>query len=248
MALSQTQLVHEVWRLLAEATDSPLGELVDGDGTVVSSGEDAVIASLYRGMCLLARTCLPIRGSTPFFVVNAGQREIFLADYSATHAPTNVSGYTPWACTDFYSLSRLSETREDILRAHDPDYQNSGGTTSRWYPSGEGVISLYAVPAVGSSVRMEALVLPLSPDAWDTADVCPFWLDDVSLFLLPRYTAVELAKVGGDDDRLLAKATLWWGEFEAERWRLYQRTPNDLRRFLTPPGVPTPPGVAEMRS
>lgn len=239
MAVSLTQLLNETYGLLAEATDSPLGEVVDGASIVARSGQDALTDLLHQGARELARTCLPIRAATGAESIAIGAREVVLKAYSAVYQPTLATTFTLFAATAVIGASPLTEVSEQVVQAYDLDYQTTTGTPEVWYPTGDGKVGLYPVPSALFSGTFHGLATPPAPSG---ADATPYWQDDISLFLLPRYAATLLAQMGIDDDRLAQKALLWQGEYEERRRELRMGVAPGLASRLMPlPPVPVKP-------
>jgi hypothetical protein len=232
MSVSLTALEQETLSLLAEATDSPLGELQDGVGGTVVSAMERVGALLWEGARRLCRTCVAVRASGTGNV-SSNQREVRLASLTGTFANGD-TGYTLFRLTGDPRLggTRLRFAEEGALRAHDPDYLFATATTAtNWYEPGSDAIGLYKVPTSGAALVAPGLATPPAPEG---ADATPWLEDGLSLLLLPRYAAVHLAAANVDDERLAARLPVWMQEWDAacrERWA---NLPSDLARFFPP--------------
>jgi hypothetical protein len=233
MSVSLTALEQETLHLLAEAADTPLGELQDGEGGTVVSATDRIDALLWEAARRICRTCVAVR-ATGTGNVSSNQREVVLKALVGTHAPTSATGYTLFRLTGdpIFGGSRLRFAEENALRAHDPDYRTVTATAAtHWYEQGTDSIGLYKVPTSGAALVAPGLATPPQPAG---ADAAPWLEDGLALELLPRYAAVHLAAANMDDERLALRMPIWMQEWDAgcrERWA---NLPSDLARFFPP--------------
>lgn len=232
MSVSLTALEQETLHLLAEAADTPLGELQDGEGGTVVSATDRIDALLWEAARRICRTCVAVR-ATGTGNVSSNQREVRLASLTGTFSNGD-TGYTLFRLTGDPTLggARLKFAEEGALRAHDPDYPYaSAAAATHWYEPGTDLIALYKTPTVGAALVARGLA---TPPELAGADAVPWLEDGLALELLPRYAAVHLAAANLDDERLALRMPIWMQEWDAgcrERWA---NLPSDLARFFPP--------------
>jgi hypothetical protein len=237
MAVTLTQVKESAYSLLAEATDSPIGEVSDGAGTLALTQAEAFAAEMQRGAEFLARTCLPIRVQVQAVTAPIARRELALRDYNATYQPTGGTGFTIFAAIDIVKASgRVPEVTEEIISRQDPDYQTAPGFVEYWYPSGASRIGLYNVPFTPTALTVNGLAVPpvLGGLSGGLNNLTPYWQDNDVLYLLPRWTACKLAQTAIDDERLAARIPIWWGEFLSRARDLRAQVPLSLGIRLFP--------------
>lgn len=227
-------LTSEVLRLLNEATNSSLGEVGNGSGTVSVTTSQTIEAYLNEAIKECCRTCIyvPAKGAVTQAnpIINLSSL-VLDGNYVPTDASTVNDAAAIWFPLTVQSGStNLVHCSEPTLRAYDPSFESTAtGTPKYWYRSGDYQIRIY--PAPSTSTVFTVYGCGTLPDVSATSiTVIP---DDIQLKMWASYAAYKLALKNTDDPSVLQRA--FWGDWYNEsRMRLW----GQLDYFLKLPGSP----------
>lgn len=236
-------LKDEVIRLLNEASNTSIGEVGDGTGTVVVDTDTTLETYLNEAVKETCRTCIyvPARGS-----VTQTEHIINLSDLSClpTYVPTTggtVNDATAiwFPMTVMAGSTPLIHCSEPTLRAYSPAYEaDASGTPKYWFRQGDYTIQVYPRPSASTvyTVWGAGTVGGLSAD---TMTIIP---DDLQLKMWASYAAYKIA-LKNTDDPSLAQRAFWANWYNECRMRLW----GQLDHFLKIPGSPfaIPPVVGQ---
>lgn len=227
-------LTSEVLRLLNEATNSSVGEVGDGSGTVITSTNTTIEAYLNEAIKETCRTCIyvPAKGT-----VTQSNPIINLSSLSldATYVPTDAStvndASSMWFPLTVQSgITNLTHCSEPTLRAYDPSFEaTTVGTPKYWYRSGDYGIRVYPAPSASTAFTVYGCGV-LGDVSATSITVIP---DDLQLKMWACYAAYKLA-LKNTDDPSVAQRAFWGNWYNETRMRLW----SQLDTFLRMPGSP----------
>jgi len=229
-----TTLTSEVLRLLNEATNSSVGEVGNGSGTVTTTTSATIEAYLNEAIKETCRTCIyvPAKGtitqSNP--IINLSSLSLD-EDYVLTDASTVNDASSMWFPLTVQSgLTNLTHCSEPSLRAYDPSFEATAvGTPKYWYRSGDYGIRVYPAPSASTTFTVYGCGV-LGNISATSITVIP---DDLQLKMWASYAAYKLA-LKNTDDPSVAQRAFWGNWYNEVRMRLW----SQLDTFLRMPGSP----------
>lgn len=247
MAQTIQTIRKEVYKLLNEATNSTVGALSTGLGTV-ASGDDSdsnINKFIMEGVAELCRSCVAIPASGTI-AYGANIRTKQLSDLSIT---LPVSGQL-WFPSDVYLAgTRLTHASESSIRAHDLGYAaNITATTTsvtHWYRHDNYAISLYPYCSASLTITVYGYGMPdteLSGIAGtDNLKSFSFLPDDILRQALAAYAANRIV-MKNVDDPTIAERSFLNAMYNNIRMTLYAQLDSGLRTpggpFAIPPVMP----------
>ena len=229
-----TTLTSEVIRLLNEATDSSVGEVGNGSGTVSTTTSQTIETYLNEAIKETCRTCIyvPAKGT-----ITQSNPIINLSSISldSTYVPTDAStvndASSMWFPLTVQSgLTNLVHCSEPTLRAYDPTFESTAaGTPKYWYRSGDYQIRIYPAPSASTVFTVYGCGT-LGDIGATSVTVIP---DDLQLKMWASYAAYKLA-LKNTDDPSVAQRAFWGNWYNETRMRLW----SQLDTFLRMPGSP----------
>lgn len=244
MAQTMAQLTTETYKLLNEATNSTLGIVGVGDGTVAAGNDTDTTIRGFIGEAVseICRTCVA-------FQVNA---DLTYITNTRNMLLTNASNPSPasssiWFVTDAYiGSTRLVHASESSIRANDLNYAATVVTTAanitNWYRMDNYSVSLYPFCSnvADTTVKLYGYGIPPITNASGTS--FNFIPDDLMKQMVPAWVATKLI-MKNIDDPTLANRMFWKNWYDTGRMKLYMQLDTGLRR----PGGPfaIPPVVAQ---
>lgn len=227
-------LTSEVLRLLNEATNSSIGEVGDGSGTVTTTTSATIEAYLNEAIKETCRTCIyvPAKGtitqSNP--IINLSSISLD-EDYILTDDETVNDASSMWFPLTVQSgLTNLTHCSEPSLRAYDPSFEATAvGTPKYWYRSGDYGIRVYPAPSASTTFTVYGCGV-LGDISATSITVIP---DDLQLKMWASYAAYKLA-LKNTDDPSVAQRAFWGNWYNETRMRLW----SQLDTFLRMPGSP----------
>ena len=247
MSQSIGTIRNEVYKLLNEATNSTVGALSSGLGTIASGNDSnsTINKFIMEGVADLCRSCVAIP-STATLSFNANIRTKQLTDASVT---TPTLGQI-WFVTDVYiNGTRLTHASESSIRAHDLGYASNinAAVTSvlYWYRQDNYAVSLYPYCSQSLSASLYGYGIPdttLSGIAGtDDLKSFSFLPDDLLRQSLAAYAANKIV-MKNVDDPTLAERSFWKQMYDTIRMQLYVQLDNGLKApggpYSIPPVVP----------
>ncbi len=244
MAQTIAQLRKETLKLLNEATNSTLGVVSSGTGTVAVGNEsDASINQfLMEGIAEMCRTCVAIP-AVGTYTVGANTRTFYLKDVTVSNPVLGAI----WFPTDVYiSGTRLIHASESSVRANDLTYASAVTTVAAdvqyWYRHDNYAISLYPY---NSTTSMSATVHGYGVPNTDLTGISgtddlksySFIPDDLLRQTIPAYAAVKLVLKNLDDPTLAERMT-WRNWYNEGRMKLYLQLDAGLRQTGGPFAIP----------
>lgn len=227
-------LTSEVLRLLNEATNSSVGEVGDGSGTVTTTTSATIEVYLNEAIKETCRTCIyvPSKGT-----ITQSNPIINLSSLSldSTYVPTDDStvnnASSMWFPLTVQSgLTNLTHCSEPSLRAYDPSFEATAvGTPKYWYRSGDYGIRVYPAPSASTTFTVYGCGV-LGDISATSITVIP---DDLQLKMWASYAAYKLA-LKNTDDPSVAQRAFWGNWYNEVRMRLW----SQLDTFLRMPGSP----------
>jgi hypothetical protein len=233
------QLTTETYKLLNEATNSTLGIVSAGDGTVASGNESDTTIRGFIGEAVaeICRTCVA-------FQVNA---DLTYTTNTRNKLLTSATGHSPnssemWFVTDVYiGLTRLIHASESSVRANDLNYASAVVTTSasitNWYRMDNYSVNLYPYcsNATSTVVKIYGYGIPNTANAVGTSfDFIP---DDLMKQMIPSYAATKLI-MKNIDDPTLGNRLFWKNWYNEGRMKLYMQLDAGLRQSGGPYAIP----------
>jgi hypothetical protein len=227
-------LTAEVLRLLNEATNSSVGEVGDGSGTVTTTTSATIEAYLNEAIKETCRTCIyvPAKGTItqPNPIINLSSLSL-----DSTYVPTDASTVND-ASSMWFPLTvqsgntNLTHCSEPSLRAYDPSFEATAvGTPKYWYRSGDYGIRVYPAPSASTTFTVYGCGV-LGDISATSITVIP---DDLQLKMWASYAAYKLA-LKNTDDPSVAQRAFWGNWYNEVRMRLW----SQLDTFLRMPGSP----------
>jgi hypothetical protein len=244
MAQTIAQLRKEVYKLLNEATNTTLGAVSSGTGTIAAGNEsDATINQfLMEAIAEMCRTCVAVPASGTLSY-SANTRTAFLSTVSVT----NPTSGAIWFPTDVYiGGTRLIHASESSVRANDLTYASAVTTSvanvQYWYRQDNYAISLYPYNSTSS---MTATVYGYGIPNVDLSGIAgtddlksySFIPDDLLRQTIPAYAAVKLVMKNIDDPTLVDRLS-WRNWYNEGRMKLYLQLDAGLKQSGGPFAVP----------
>jgi len=244
MAQTIGQLRKEVYKLLNEATNSTLGAVSSGTGTIGAGNdsETAINQFLMEGIAEMCRTCVavPAVGTLSYA---ANTRTAYMSAVSVT-SPTLGSIWFP---TDVYiSGTRLIHASESSVRANDLTYASAVTTLEAnvqyWYRHDNFAISLYPYNSTspmtatihGYGVPNIDITGSVGTDDLKSYSFIP---DDLLRQTVPAYAAVKLVMKNIDDPTLVDRLS-WRNWYNEGRMKLYMQLDAGLKTAGGPFAIP----------
>jgi len=239
MALTMAQLTTETYKLLNEATNSTLGIVSAGDGTVAAGNDTDTTIRGFIGEAVseICRTCVA-------FQVNA---DLTYTTNTRNMLLTNASNPSPassslWFVTDAYiGATRLVHASESSVRANDLAYASTVVTTSanitNWYRMDNYSVSLYPFcsNATSTVVKLYGYGIPNITNAVGTSfDFIP---DDLMKQMVPAWVATKLI-MKNIDDPTLGDRMFWKNWYNEGRMKLFMQLDAGLRTAGGPFSIP----------
>jgi len=244
MAQTIGQLRKEVYKLLNEATNSTLGAVSSGTGTIAAGNdsETAINQFLMEGIAEMCRTCVAVPAvGTLSYGINT--RTAYMSAVSVT-TPTSGSIWFP---TDVYiSGTRLIHASESSIRANDLTYASAVTATTAnvqyWYRHDNFAISLYPYNSTSSmTATVHGYGVPnidiTGTVATDDAKSYSFIPDDLLRQTIPAYAAVKLVMKNIDDPTLVDRLS-WRNWYNEGRMKLYMQLDAGLKTAGGPFAIP----------
>jgi hypothetical protein len=244
MAQTIAQLRKETLKLLNEATNSTLGVVSSGTGTVAVGNEsDASINQfLMEGIAEMCRTCVAIP-AVGTYTVGANTRTFYLKDVAVSNPVLGAI----WFPTDVYiSGTRLIHASESSVRANDLTYASAVTSVATdvqyWYRYDNYAISLYPYNSTTSmSTTVHGYGVPNTDltgiAGTDDLKSYSFIPDDLLRQTIPAYAAVKLVLKNLDDPTLAERMT-WRNWYNEGRMKLYLQLDSGLRQTGGPFAIP----------
>lgn len=244
MAQTIAQLRKEVYKLLNEATNTTLGAISSGTGTIAAGNDsDSTINQfLMEAIAEMCRTCVsvPAVGTLAY----ASNTRTAFIDTASVTIPT--SGEI-WFATDVYiSGVRLIHASESSVRANDLTYASAVTTTTAnvkyWYRHDNYSISLYPYNSTASMTAtvhgygMPNIDLTGVPGTDDLKSYS-FIPDDLLRQTVPAYAAVKLIMKNVDDPTLVDRLS-WRNWYNEGRMKLYLQLDAGLKQAGGPFAIP----------
>jgi hypothetical protein len=244
MAQTMAQLTTETYKLLNEATNSTLGIVGVGDGTVAAGNDTDTTIRGFIGEAVseICRTCVAFQVHADLtFTTNTRNRRL-----------TNATGHIPsgsemWFVTDAYiGSTRLVHASESSIRANDLNYAAAVVTTSanitNWYRMDNYSVSIYPFCSNATSTVLQLYGYGVPSITNNVATSFDFIPDDLMKQMIPAWVATKLI-MKNIDDPTLANRMFWKNWYDTARMKLYMQLDTGLRR----PGGPfaIPPVVAQ---
>jgi len=244
-------LYNETIRLLNESTDSSLGEVGDGTGTVSVATSTTIIAYINEAVNECCRTCIYVPAKA---TITQSNPIVNLSDVVCDAAYVPTPTFTPpptitvqndanklwFPLTVTAGSTSLVHCSEPTLRAYSPSFESEAtGTAKYWYRLGDYSIRLYPSPATSQVITvygagtLAGFALPdelTPPDDTLTITVIP---DDIQLKMWASYAAYKLVLKNTDDPSIAARS-FWGNVYNESRMRLW----GQLDSFLKMPGSP----------
>lgn len=244
MAQTIAQLRKEVFKLLNEATNTTLGAVSSGTGTIAAGDDsDATINQfLMEGIAEMCRTCVAVPAvGTVTYASNT--RTAYLNAISVT-TPTLGAIWFP---TDVYIAgTRLIHASESSVRANDLSYASAVTATTAnvqyWYRHDNYAISLYpynstsAMTATIHGYGIPNIDLTGIPGT-DNLKSYSFIPDDLLRQTIPAYAAVKLVMKNMDDPTLVDRLA-WRNWYNEGRMKLYLQLDAGLKTAGGPFAIP----------
>lgn len=239
MALTMAQLTTETYKLLNEATNSTLGIVSAGDGTVASGNESDTTIRGFIGEAVaeICRTCVAfqVSGSLSFA---QNTRNVLLSSMTSP----SPSGAAMWFVTDAYvGSTRLIHASESSVRANDLNYASTVVTTSsnitNWYRMDNYSVSIYpyCTNATPTSVTLYGYGIPDITNATGTS--FNFIPDDLMKQMIPSFVATKLI-MKNIDDPTLGNRLFWKNWYNEGRMKLYMQLDAGLKQSGGPYSIP----------
>jgi hypothetical protein len=241
MALTMAQLTLETYKLLNEATNSTVGIVSAGDGTVAAGNESDTTIRGFIGEAVseICRTCVAfqVTGSVSF---STNTRNVLLSSMViANNIPASSS---MWFVTDAYiGSTRLVHASESSVRANDLSYASTVVATSanitNWYRMDNYSVSLYpyCTNATSTTVTLYGYGIPAITNASGTSfDFIP---DDLMKQMIPAWVATKLI-MKNIDDPTLGDRMFWKNWYNEGRMKLFMQLDAGLKQAGGPFSIP----------
>jgi len=239
MALTMAQLTTETYKLLNEATNSTLGIVSAGDGTVAAGNDTDTTIRGFIGEAVseICRTCVA-------FQVNA---DLTYTTNTRNMLLTNASNPSPassniWFVTDAYiGATRLVHASESSVRANDLAYASTVVTTSanitNWYRMDNYSVSLYPFCSNATSTVVKLYGYGIPNITNNVATSFDFIPDDLMKQMVPAWVATKLI-MKNIDDPTLGDRLFWKNWYNEGRMKLFLQLDAGLRTAGGPFSIP----------
>ena len=241
MALTMAHLTTETYKLLNEATNSTLGIVSAGDGTV-SAGNDSdttIRGFIGEAVAEICRTCVAFQVSGPLSFPQNTRNVLLSSMVIANNTPASS---LMWFVTDAYvGSTRLVHASESSVRANDLNYASTVVATSasitNWYRMDNYSVSLYPYcsNATATAVTVYGYGIPNITNASGTS--LSFIPDDLMHQMIPAYAATKLI-MKNVDDPTLGNRMFWKNWYNEGRMKLYMQLDAGLRQAGGPYAIP----------
>lgn len=238
------QLRKETYKLLNEATNTTLGAVSSGTGTVAAGydSDSTINQFLMEGIAEMCRSCVAIPAvGTLAYASNT--RTAYLSAVSVT-SPTSGSMWFP---TDVYiSGTRLIHASESSVRANDLTYASAvtavEANVQYWYRHDNYAISLYPYNSTSAmSATVHGYGIPNTDltgiPGTDDLKAFTFIPDDLLRQTIPAYAAVKLVMKNIDDPTLVDRLS-WRNWYNEGRMKLYLQLDAGLKQAGGPFAIP----------
>jgi hypothetical protein len=239
MAQLQT-LIAETKRLLNEATDTSVGEVGSGSGTVTTQSDATITDYINEAVNECCRTCIYVPAKATITQANGiiNLAEVSLdSNYipTATGTPpiTNINDASKmwFPMSVFVGATPLVHCAEPNLRAFNLSFETSTGTATHWYRAGQYIIKTYPMPTTSTAFTVYgAGTVTNYVNLTDNITIIP---DDLQLKCWAAYAAYKLT-LKNTDDPSLAQRAFWGNWYNEVRMRLW----SSLDSMLRMPGAP----------
>jgi len=239
MALTMAQLTTETYKLLNDATNSTLGIVSAGDGTVAAGNDTDTTIRGFIGEAVseICRTCVA-------FQVNA---DLTYTTNTRNMLLTNASNPSPassniWFVTDAYiGATRLVHASESSVRANDLAYASTVVTTSanitNWYRMDNYSVSLYPFCSNATSTVVKLYGYGIPNITNNVATSFDFIPDDLMKQMVPAWVATKLI-MKNIDDPTLGDRLFWKNWYNEGRMKLFLQLDAGLRTAGGPFSIP----------
>lgn len=239
MAQTMAQLTLETYKLLNEATNSTLGIVSQGDGTVSAGNESDTTIRGFIGEAVaeICRSCVAyqVNGDLTY---STNTRNKLLTSMSN---PSPASS-TIWFVTDVYiGSTRLVHASESSVRANDLNYASavvsSSANITNWYRLDNYSVSLYPYCSnvADTVVKVYGYGIPSITNASGTS--FDFMPDDLMKQMIPAYAATKLV-MKNVDDPTLGDRLFWRNWYNDGRMKLYLQLDAGLKQAGGPYVIP----------
>jgi hypothetical protein len=239
MALTMAQLTTETYKLLNEATNSTLGIVSAGDGTVVAGNDTDTTIRGFIGEAVseICRTCVAFQVNADL-TYTTNTRNMLL---TAASNPSPASS-TIWFVTDAYiGATRLVHASESSVRANDLAYASTVVTTStnitNWYRMDNYSVSLYPFCSNATSTVVKLYGYGIPNITNNVATSFDFIPDDLMKQMVPAWVATKLI-MKNIDDPTLGDRMFWKNWYNEGRMKLYMQLDAGLRQAGGPYAIP----------
>ena len=239
MALTMAQLTTETYKLLNEATNSTLGIVSAGDGTVAGGNDTETTIRGFIGEAVseICRTCVAFQVYGELTYTTNTRNKLL-----TTAAQTSPASSTIWFVTDAYiGSTRLIHASESSVRANDLSYASTVVTTSanitNWYRMDNYSVSLYPFCSnvADTTVKLYGYGIPAITNASGTSfDFIP---DDLMKQMIPAWVATKLI-MKNIDDPTLGDRMFWKNWYNEGRMKLFVQLDAGLRQAGGPFSIP----------
>lgn len=239
MALTMAHLTTEAYKLLNEATNSTLGIVSAGDGTV-SAGNDSdttIRGFIGEAVAEICRTCVAFQVYSELTYITNTRNMLLTSALQPNPALSKI-----WFVTDAYiGSTRLVHASESSVRANDLAYASTVVTTSagitNWYRMDNYSVSLYPFcsNATDTVVKLYGYGIPNITNASGTS--LSFIPDDLMHQMIPAYAATKLI-MKNIDDPTLGNRLFWKNWYNEGRMKLYMQLDAGLRQVGGPFSIP----------
>jgi hypothetical protein len=244
MAQTIAQLRKETYKLLNEATNTTLGAVSSGTGTIAAGfdSDSTINQFLMEAISEMCRTCVSVPAvGTLSFGINT--RTAYMSAASVT-IPTSGAIWFP---TDVYiGGTRLIHASESSVRANDLTYASAVTTSTAsvlyWYRHDNYAISLYpynSTTAISTTIHGYGVpnVDLTGVPGTDDAKSYSFIPDDLLRQTIPAYAAVKLVMKNIDDPTLVDRLS-WRNWYNEGRMKLYLQLDAGLKQAGGPFAIP----------
>lgn len=235
------QMTTETYKLLNEATNSTLGIVSAGDGTITSGNESDTTIRGFIGEAVseICRSCVAYQVSGTLTFATNIRNKLLTSMTASNNTPANA---TVWFVTDAYvGSTRLIHASESSVRANDLSYASTVVSTStgitNWYKMDNYSISLYPYCSnvTSTSVVVYGYGIPSIANATGTSfDFIP---DDLMNQMIPSWVATKLI-MKNVDDPTLGNRLFWKNWYNEGRMKLYAQLDSGLRQAGGPFAIP----------
>ena len=230
-----TTLIAETKRLLNEATDSSVGEVGTGTGTLTTLTDTTIQDYINEAVAECCRSCIYVPAKANITQASGiiNLKDVVMdTTYIATPGGTINDAASMWFPMSVYVGSTpLTHCSEPTLRAYSLSFETTTGTATHWYRAGQFIVKTYPMPTTSTAFTLygAGVVTTYSTGA-DNITIIP---DDLQLKCWASYAAYKLA-MKNTDDPSLAQRAFWGNWYNETRMRLW----SSLDSMLRLPGAP----------